>query len=66
MARTKSQRVNPQKSLMTLKGDDSWLEWMKEFADFLGVPVSTVIDLSVREKAIRDKFPKPMPKRLPG
>ena len=55
-----------QKSLISLKGDPAWLEWLKEFADSLGVPVTTAIDLSLKDYAKRQGFAKPMPKRLPG
>jgi hypothetical protein len=58
-------KPQPQKSLITLNGDPAGLEWLEEYADFLGVANTTAIDISVREQAKRDGFTKPMPKRLP-
>ena len=59
-------RQSPQRSLISLKGDPAWLEWLRRYADSLGVPVTTAIDLSLRNAARRDGFDEPMPKRLPG
>jgi hypothetical protein len=51
---------------MALKGDPAWLDWLKEYADFLGVQATTAIDLALRDQAKDDGFAKPMPKRMPG
>lgn len=53
-----------QKTLFSIKGDPAWFEWLKRYADFLGVAATTTIDLAVREQAKRDGFKEPMPKRL--
>jgi hypothetical protein len=65
MAKKRAGDREPQKSLITLKGDPSWLEWLKRYADSLGVTASTALDIAVREQAKRDGFKEPMPKRLP-
>jgi hypothetical protein len=73
MAKTRGRELEPtpdpegkaRVSLITLKGDPAWLEWLQEYADFLGVPNTTALDIAVREQAKRDGFGKPMPKRLP-
>jgi hypothetical protein len=54
-----------QRTLISLKGDPAWLDWLKGYADSLGIQATTAIDLALREQAKRDGFGKPMPKRLP-
>ena len=63
MAKEKT-RSNAQKSLITIKGEEAWLEWAKRYAEFLGVSVSVAIDLAMRGQSRRDGFEKPMPKRF--
>jgi hypothetical protein len=66
MAGAKKPDKMPTRSLISLKGDPSWLEWLKELADWVGVPASTAIDLGLIELAKRRGFRKPMPSRLPA
>jgi hypothetical protein len=65
MAKKKAARREPQRTLVSLKGDPAWLEWLKDYADSLGVQTTTAIDLALRDQAKRDGFARPMPKRLP-
>jgi hypothetical protein len=66
MAKAKKRKPDPadQKTLIALKGNPDWLEWLKRYADSLGVPLTTSIDIALREQAKRDGFIEPMPKRL--
>jgi hypothetical protein len=54
----------PLKSLITLRGEPGWLDWLKGYADHLGVQATTAIDIALREQAKRDGFEEPMPKRF--
>lgn len=51
-------------SLITLKGNPEWLEWLKRYAESMGMQLTTVIDFALREQAKRDGFAEPMPKRM--
>jgi hypothetical protein len=64
MAKAKQPVKKGQKSLITLKGEPVWLEWLERYAEFLGLQVSTTIDVALRKQAIEDGFDDPMPKRF--
>jgi hypothetical protein len=55
-----------QTSSITIKGEPAWLEWLKRYADHVGVQTTTAFDLALRSRAKCDGFEEPMPKRLPG
>jgi hypothetical protein len=64
MPRGKAKVSGPLKSLITLRGEPEWLEWLKRYADHLGVQATNAIDIALREQAKRDRFNEPMPKRF--
>lgn len=64
MPKGKPKVSEPLKSLITLRGEPEWLEWLKRYADHLGVQTTTSIDIALREQAKRDGFDEPMPKRF--
>jgi hypothetical protein len=53
-----------QKTLFAVKGSDEWFDWLKRYADSVGVSAMVAIDLALKDKAKRDGFPEPMPKRI--
>jgi hypothetical protein len=57
--------ANPrQKNILSLKGTDAWKTWLDEFAESKGMPVTVLVDHSLREQAKRDGFRVP-PTRVP-
>lgn len=60
----KKPEPEPSRTLFAVKGDPAWHEWLKSYADSLGMTVTGVIDYALREQAKRDKFAEPMPKRF--
>lgn len=69
MAKNKARQPEPEpdepiKTLFAVKGRPVWFDWLREYAEFLGMPTTTTFDLALREQAKRDGFPKPMPKRM--
>ena len=58
-------RTDPEipKTLFSIKGVESWHNWIREFADHQGVAVMSLIDEALREHARNVGFPRPMPKR---
>lgn len=53
-----------QKTLFAVKGDEDWYEWLKQYADHVGVSAMVAIDLALKGQAKRDGFADPMPKRV--
>ena len=49
-AKKPQRKPDPQRSLITLKGDPAWLEWLKRYADALGVATSTAIDIALASR----------------
>jgi hypothetical protein len=64
MAKAKAKESDNRKTLIAIKGEQKWLDWLKEYAEWLGVGVMTAIDVSLRKTARDDGFEKPMPKRF--
>jgi hypothetical protein len=63
MAKKKPGPKGP-KTLFAVKGSEEWFDWLKRYADFAGVSAMTAIDLALKDKARRDGFSEPMPKRI--
>lgn len=63
MAKKKAPPPGP-KTLFAVKGSDAWFGWLKRYADFAGVSAMSAIDLALKDKARRDGFAEPMPKRI--
>ena len=55
-----------QTSLITIKGEPAWLEWLRRNANHVGALTTIAIDLALRGHVKRDGFEEPLPKRLPG
>jgi hypothetical protein len=64
MAKGKPKAPQVRKTLIALKGEPVWLEWLNAYADHLGISATTAIDLALRDQAKRDGFTEPMPKRF--
>lgn len=65
MAKAKREAEETPRTLFSVKGLPSWHEWLKRYADFLGLNSTTAMDIALREQAKRDGFKEPMPKRFP-
>ena len=52
------------KTLFAVKGTEEWFGWLKRYADHVGVPAMSAIDLALKDKAKRDGFAEAMPKRI--
>jgi hypothetical protein len=50
------------KSIMTLKGSVAWADWLNRFSEFSRMPVTTLIDVSLADRAQQQGFEAP-PKR---
>jgi hypothetical protein len=59
----KPEKEEPQ-TLFAVKGYPSWFEWLKAAADHEGLPVMNFIDLAVKDRAKRNGFDQPMPRRV--
>lgn len=59
-----SKADGPQKTLVSLKGNIEWADWLREYAESIGLPVTNAIDIALREQAKRDGFKRPMPRRF--
>lgn len=55
---------NPrQRTLVSLKGNESWGSWLKGLSDHLCLPSTNVVDMALKDYALKVGFPIPMPKR---
>jgi hypothetical protein len=59
-----AKKKTEQTTLVAIKGTDEYGAWLKRLADHVGLPVTHIIDLSVRQFAKRMKFEETPPKRL--
>ena len=72
MARTKKRVPQPaaattvvsprQKNVLALKGTEEWKAWLDDFATLKGMPVTVLVDHSLRELAKREGHPAPPPR----
>lgn len=53
-----------QKNVLSLKGTERWKEWLDGLAAKKGMPVTVLVDHSLRELAKREGYPDP-PERIP-
>ena len=51
--------VPKQKNILALKGTEAWKTWLDGFARHKGMPVTVLVDHSLRELAKRDGYPDP-------
>lgn len=50
------------KNLVVIKGFETWGEWLEGFASHENMPVTVLIDHSLREHARRRGYPDPPPR----
>ena len=52
-----------QNTILVYKGSEAVEAWLRELAEFSGLPITNTVDQALKQYAERIKFPKPMPKR---
>lgn len=52
-----------QRTLVSLKGNEQWAEWLKGLSDHTCLPATNVIDMALKQYAGTVGYPVPMPKR---
>jgi hypothetical protein len=52
-----------QNTILVYKGSEAVESWLRELAEFSGLPITNTVDLALKQYAERIKFPKAMPKR---
>jgi hypothetical protein len=64
--RADSQAARPEpafRTLLSIKGTDTWMDWLKGLSNHTCLPVANLIDQALRDYAQKSGYPDPMPKR---
>lgn len=51
--------IEAKRNLISIRGREGWLDWLKDYAAFRRVPVTSLIDQVLNEAAKRDGFRLP-------
>jgi small nuclear ribonucleoprotein (snRNP)-like protein len=57
------QRPRTQRSIIVLKGTEEFAGWLKGFSEYMGLQMTSTIDVALKGLAEANKYEEPMPKR---